>query len=130
MSEGPGVRSLARPCSRSLVCSYARAYVRSFSRSLARPVLPCGAMFSLVAPLEGPFKRPLLMAPQWGRPDFKNKQNLFFIARAPSRIMTNPRRWVGSFLENMNVEPHLEPITFQNSKIVIFDNYSLLGFLE
>ena len=44
--------------------------------------------------------------------------------------MTNPRRWVASFLENMHLEPQLGLVTIQNSKIVIFDGYSLLGFSE
>ena len=39
---------------------------------------------------------------------------LFFIARVPSGIMTNLRRQVGSFLEKMNLEPQLRPVTFQN----------------
>ena len=68
------------------------------------------------------------MAPRWGDPDLTKSQNIFFIALAPSRVMTNPSRRVGSFLENMNLEPQLGPVTFQNSKIVIFGSYSLWGF--
>ena len=63
-----------------------------------------------------------------GGPIFWYFRNFFFIARAPSRIMTNPRRRVGSFFENMNLEPQMGPVTFQNSKIVIFGGYSLWRF--
>ena len=74
------------------------------------------------------FKRPLLL--DGVVQNSPNLETFFFITRPPSRIMTNPRRRVGSFLENMNLEPQLGPITFQNSKIVIFGGYSLLGFSE
>ena len=55
----------------------------------------------------------------------------FFIAQAPSRITTNPRGRVGSFLENMNLEPQLGPVNIQNPKTMIFlvKKVRLCGFI-
>mgnify|MGYP003306651645 CR=1 FL=1 len=44
--------------------------------------------------------------------------------------MTNPRRWVGSLLENMNLEPQSGPITFQSLKIVIFGGLLTCGIFK
>ena len=72
----------------------------------------------------------LVNGPRWVDPDFPKSRNFFFIARPPSRIMTNPKRRVGSFFEHMNLEPQLGPVTFRNPKIVFFNEYSLWIFSE
>ena len=44
--------------------------------------------------------------------------------------MTNPRRRVCSFLENVDLEPQFGPGFIQIAKIRISDDYSLLGSSE
>ena len=58
----------------------------------------------------------------WSR--FPQVPELFFTARS----LTNPKRWVGSFLKNVNLKPQFGPVTLQISRTVIFGHYSLWEF--
>jgi len=71
---------------------------------------------------------PLLMCPQWCGADFPKSCIFFSYNSAAKPNYRNPRERVGSFLENMNLEPLLGTVTCPNPKIMIFGEYSLLGF--
>ena len=64
----------------------------------------------------------------WSR--FPQIQELFFHSSDSKPIYDKPQKTGRLFPENMNVDPQMRPITWQNPKIVIFGDYSLLGFSE
>ena len=56
---------------------------------------------------------PLVIPRRRGGPDFSNFQNYLFIARAPSRIRTNPETRVDLIRLRKNLELELKPNSFE-----------------